>query len=156
MIRRLGAATVLLVLWPLGLTSAPETVRITLPASVTFAVTNVSANTVGAPNPTSIMFNQASLIAGHGVRISVKADSDFVPPSGTAIPASKVSWTITNAVQGVGSNGVLSTSAYGQVYQGNANKPTGSVNVSWTLAAPGTSVRAGNHTMTMRWKMESF
>lgn len=156
MIRRLGALVVLLVLCRISLTSLVESTFITLPASLSFAVTNVSANTVGNPNPTPVSFSTAVLNAGKVLRVSVKADSNFVPPSGTAIPASRVSWTTANPVRVTGSNGTLSTSAYGQVFQSTPNKTSGSLNVTWTLAAPGTPLHAGNHTMTMRWKVESF
>ena len=145
-----------LVLGGLKVVALPETCRITLPAAISFAVTNVSASTVGSPSPTAVAFDTAVFLPSHALRISVKADSDFVPPSGTAIPASRVSWTTSNAVRGTGVNGTLSTTVYGQVYQSSANKTSGSVDVTWTLAAPGTPLRAGNHTLTMRWKLETF
>jgi len=141
-----------------GLTvfSAPETVRITVPAAVGFAVTNVSANTIGSPATTTMSYSALNLNAGREIRISVKADSNFVPPGGAAIPASKVSWTTSGAVNGTGSSGVLSTSVYGQLFQSASAKKTGSVNITWTLAAPGTPLRAGNHALTVRWKLESI
>jgi hypothetical protein len=137
----------------LGL-SAAETVRITLPAAISFAVTNVSVNTTGSPSPTALSFSNGTLLATHGLRISVIALSNFVPPSGTAIPAANVSWTTSGATNGTGSNGVLSTSAYVQLYQGTKAKQSGGVNVTWTLAAPGTPLIAGKHVLTVRWKLE--
>jgi hypothetical protein len=131
-------------------------VRVTLPATMSFAVTNVSASTVASPNPTTVSYDTAVLIPGQALRISVKADSDFVPPSGTAIPASNVSWTTSGASQGTGINGVLSKTVYSQLFQGNVLASSGSVNVTWSLAAPGTPLRAGNHNLTMRWKLEAF
>jgi hypothetical protein len=136
--------------------SAAETVRITIPAAVGFAVTNVGVATPGNPSATTVSFSALTLNSGRELRISVKADSNFVPPSGTAIPASKVSWTTASAVNGLGSSGTLSTSAYGQLFQTSGNKKTGAVNVTWTLAAPGVPLRAGNHVLTVRWKLESI
>jgi hypothetical protein len=154
----LGAWTCVLVglvLRGFGL-SAAETVKITLPAAISFSVTNVSINTVGSPNPTAVSFSNGTLTVLHGLRISVIALSNFVPPSGTAIPAANISWTTSGATNGVGSNGVLSTSAYVQLYQGTKAKQSGSVNVTWTLAAPGTPLVSGSHRLTMRWKLEAL
>jgi hypothetical protein len=134
--------------------SAAETVRVTLPAAISFAVTNVSVSTAGSPSPTALSFSSGTLLATHGLRISVLALSNFVPPSGAAIPAANVSWTTSGATNGIGSNGVLSTSAYVELYQGTKAKQSGSVNVTWTLAAPGTPLIAGHHVLTVRWKLE--
>ena len=133
-----------------------ESVNVSLPASVSFFVANVSASTTGSPDPTAISFDSADLVLGNRLRISVQADAaDFTPPAGTAIPASKVSWTTSGAVGGTGSNGTLSSSSYSQVYQSNPSPSFGSVNVVWDLAAPGSGIRAGDHTLTVRWKLES-
>ena len=133
-----------------------ESVNVSLPASVSFFVANVSASTTGSPDPTAISFDSADLVLGNRLRISVQADAaDFNPPTGTAIPASKVSWTTSGAVGGTGSNGTLSSSSYSQVYQSNPSPSFGSVNVIWELAAPGSGIRAGDHTLTVRWKLES-
>jgi hypothetical protein len=51
---------------------------------------------------------------------------------------------------------VLSTSAYGQLFQSVGAKKTGGVTISWTLAAPGVPLRAGTHTLIARWKLESI
>src|SRR5439155_26022241 len=101
MTRRLGALTVLVLLCGGSLESSPvlDTVFVTLPSSLSFTVADASVNTAGNPNPTPVSFSPVVLLFGHVVRISVKAESNFVPPSGTAIPASKVSWTTSNAVQ---------------------------------------------------------
>jgi hypothetical protein len=94
--------------------------------------------------------------ANRQLRISVRADGNFVPPSGAAIPASRVSWTTTGATNGTGSSGTLSTTVYRQVFRSSGNRGSGRVGVRWTLAAPGTPLRAGNHTLTVRWRLESF
>jgi len=143
-------------LWSAPVNSAPETVSITIPAAVGFAVTNVSTTTAGSPASGTLLFAALNTTSGRILRISVKADSNFIPPSGPAIPASRVSWTTSSALNGVGSNGSLSTSAYGQVFQSTNGKKNGGVNISWSLAAPGTPIRAGVHTLTVRWKLEAF
>ena len=138
------------------LPAAVDDVRITIPAAVTFDVTNVSVPTTGSPIADTVQFNSLTVPVGRVLRISVKADGDFVPPGGPAIPASKVSWTTSGATNGVGSSGVLSTSAYGQLFQSAAAKKSGNVDVTWLLTAPGTSVRAGLHRLTIRWKLDAI
>ncbi len=133
-----------------------ESVRITVPAAIGFAVTNVGVATTGSPSAATVSFASLSVLAGRALRISIKADSNFVPPSGTAIPASKVSWTTSSPTNGTGSSGTLSTSAYGRVFQSTVARTSGSVKVTFTLAAPGVPLRAGNHRLTVRWKLESF
>lgn len=150
------ATTLVCIFGSADLQSASEDVRITIPAAVSFAVTNVSVATAGSPASGSVSFNQLNVVTGHVLKVSVKADSDFVPPSGAAIPASKVSWTTSGATNGTGSNGTLSTSTYSQLFLSGATKKSGSVNVTWSLAAPGTGIRAGIHRLTVRWKLESF
>ena len=135
--------------------SAPDIVSISIPAAVGFAVTNVSAATSGSPSGT-VSFASLNTAGSRVLRISVKADTDFIPPSGPSIPASRVSWSTSAASNGTGSNGTLSTSAYGQLFQSGNGKKNGSVNVSWSLAAPGGGIRAGVHTLTVRWKLESI
>lgn len=133
-----------------------DDVRITLPASIAFAVTNVGVATQGTPGTTTVGFSNLDVPNGRVLRISIKADGNFVPPGGTAIPAANVSWTIGSARNGVGSPGTLSTSIYRQLFQSAAGRRNGDVNVSWSLAAPGGSIRAGVHTLTVRWKLESI
>jgi len=148
--------TVLLLLRGGALDSAADSVSLTVPAAVGFAVTNVGVSTAGSPATTPVTFSSLIVAGSRVLRISVKADGNFVPPGGQAIPASKVSWTTSGAINGTGSAGVLSTSAYGQLYQSTNGKKAGGVSVSWTLAAPGTPVRAGVHALTIRWKFEAI
>jgi hypothetical protein len=155
-VRLAAAALFLLVALAPDVSSAVDDVRITIPAAVTFDVTNVTLPTTGRPIADTVRFNSLSVPVGRVLNISVKADSDFVPPGGPAIPASKVSWTTSGATNGVGSNGVLSTSAFGQLFQSGATKKNGNVDVTWVLTAPGTNVQAGLHRLTIRWKLEAI
>ena len=133
----------------------PQTVRVTVPAMVAFSVTNVSVATLASTGATPVSFDLALLGLGRALRISVKADADLTPPSGTAIPASNVSWQTSNVTGGVGVNGVLSKTAYTQVYQGNVGALSGHVDLTWTLSPPGSAIRAGTHQGLLRWKFES-
>lgn len=146
--------------------AAPETVIVVLPPAVSFFVTDVNTSTPGAPSPTPVSFHSAALKNQRALEISIRADSDFVPAGGgPAIPASHVSWSVASVAGGYGSNGTLSTTSYGLVYQsvehvvhGTPGSTTlgGGFDVAWTLAAPGASIRAGAHLLTVRWKLESI
>ena len=137
--------------------AAQETVSITVPFGVSFQVTDVSTSTSGAPNPTTISFSNANLIAGRALRISVQsANAGFTPPSGPSMSASNVSWTNLGAGGGTGWNGTLGSSSYALVFQSNPGTVSGHVDLGWTLAAPGSGIRAGNHQLTIRWKVESI
>jgi hypothetical protein len=143
-----------LVLTGIGVT-AQGLVQISVPPMVSFDVLDVGVSTVGSPTPTRVSFNNAVLLPGQVLRISVKADGNFAPPSGNAIPASKVSWTTSNTASGIGLNGVLSAAAFTPVFESQAGAISGGVDVTWTLAAPGAALRAGNHQVTLRWKLEA-
>jgi hypothetical protein len=137
--------------------AAQETVSITVPSTVSFAVTDVSRSTNGAPDPTTISFSNANLILGKALRVSVQAGSTgFMPPSGPSIPASNVSWANVGAGGGTGWNGTLGSSSYTLVFQSDPARTSGHVDLAWTLAAPGSGIRAGVHQLTIRWKVESI
>jgi hypothetical protein len=133
-----------------------ETVTVTLPTLVQFNVTNVGVDTIGSPSPSHASFSDSALKNNRGVHFMVKADSNFVPPSGTAIPASNISWVTSNPSHGIGTNGTLSTAAYADVFQADSDSVSGGFDMAWKLAAPGTPLRAGTHSLTLRWKLESI
>jgi hypothetical protein len=134
-----------------------QTATITVPAGVAFNVTDVSVSTSGAPDPTRISFSVPKSFPGNmSLMISVKADAAAFSGSGSVHPdASAVSWTAT-ATTGTASAGTLGSAAYTQVFRKN-NPSSGSIDLRWTLraiAAP--RLRAGVHTLTMRWRIEAF
>jgi hypothetical protein len=139
---------------------AQETVTISVPLAVSFPVTDVSRSTSGAPDMTTVSFSNANLSPGKALRVSVQADAAaFAPPSGSSMPASNVSWNNLGASGGLGWNGTLGSSSFALVFQSNplaGPGTSGHVDLSWTLAAPGSGIRAGNHQLTIRWKVESI
>jgi hypothetical protein len=142
------------------ITSAPlaaqETVTIAVPSFVSFSVTDVTSSTTGAPSPSTIGFSSANLTIGKSLRVSVLAAAAFTPPGGASIPVSKVSWSLLGANGGTGMSGTLSSSSYGLVFQSNPGTASGHVDLAWSLAAPGSGIRAGNHQLVIRWKVESI
>ena len=130
----------------------------TIPTSVSFFVTDVSLSTTGTPNPSTASFTDAVLTSGNALRMSIQADAtNFTRPveAGGSIPATNLSWTISGATNGQGFAGTLSATGYTKVYESNPDATSGSVNLTWSLAAPGATVRAGAHTLIATWKLES-
>jgi hypothetical protein len=139
---------------------AAQTVSVTVPAGVTFSVTDASASTAGSPSTQVAFSNPSGFTNAQKLRISVQADaSTFSGPGTTRIAATKVSWTATTS-KGTASNGTLAGGTYTQVYQSASNlksTDSGSVSLSWTLAAiAAAGLRSGTHTLTVRWKFEAF
>lgn len=136
---------------------AQETVGISVPLAVDFQVSDVSRSTNGAPSVTRVAFSNASLTPGKALRVSVQADTTaFTPPGGASIPASHVAWTNLGENGGLGTSGTLGASSYALVLQGNQMATSGFIDLGWTLAAPGSGIRAGTHQLTIRWKVESI
>jgi hypothetical protein len=136
---------------------AADSVVITIPASVSFAVDNISATTTGTPATFTVSYSGAHVGKTEVLRISVKANTTvFTPPSGTTkIPASNVTWTTSSAVGGTGSSGTLSATQYTQVYQSNVNPSSGSVAITWRLTGAPVGIRSGSHTLSLTWKLEA-
>ena len=132
-------------------------VTITIPSGVSFAVSNISVSTPGVPANFRISFtNTVNFKKNDSFNISVKADSAFFrgPFSSQIIPASKVSWTATTPA-GVASNGTMSSASWVQVFASPNEPSNGSVTMAWTLGSlTAAGLRAGAHTLTVRWRLE--
>ena len=135
---------------------AQDTARVTVPAVLSFDVTDVLTSAVASPNPTRASFDTAVIPPTQAIRFSVRADGDLIGPGGSSIPASHLSWTTSNVLNGVGVNGTLSRTSYATVFEGQPTATSGGVDLAWTLAAPGTPLRAGTYQLTLRWKAEAF
>lgn len=136
--------------------SAQGTARVTVPALLSFDVPDVLAGSVASPNPSRVSFDSAIVLPLQAIRLSVRADGDLIGPGGSSIPASHISWTTSNVLNGVGVNGTLSRTAYATVFEGQPLSTSGGVDLVSTLASPGTPLRAGTYQLTMRWKVEAF
>jgi hypothetical protein len=138
--------------------SGTRQVTIAFPPGVSFDVVNPAVSTTGNPNPFRATITDSTVRASDKVYVSVKAESvNFSGPGTTRIPASKVSWTANAVGGGQGTSGTLSSAAYSQVYQTNANPKSGAFDMTWTLAAPAApGLTSGNHSLTVRWRLEAF
>ncbi len=135
---------------------ARSEVTVQIPAVAAFNVMDVSRPTPAAPF--TIRFTDIRLRGpAKNLRVGVRAmASAFTPPNGPAMPASLVFWN-TGAVQnGVGTPGTLNNTAFTTVFTSTHNPRTASVVILWNLAAPGPTIRAGAHALTVNWRIESF
>lgn len=139
-----------------------DSVNISIPASLAFDVRRVTATTTATPNPLTLSFTNGAMVNGNALRISLRASAiNFTPPSGTVtIPADLVSWTKSNPLGGTANDGTVSAFAFTQVYQSNpcVGPPlSGSVDLIFRLGPPGANgLRAGNHSLTVQWKIEAI
>lgn len=133
---------------------AQESATVTLPTSVSFTVSNVSAASAGSPATTRAAFSNATLLPDRLVRISVRAETATFDSAGNTFPASLISWTIAGANNGTGLAGSVSATSWTPVFEGYVNSTQGAADLTWTLSAPGRT-RAGTHTLALRWKIES-
>ena len=129
-----------------------------IPTGAGFNVNNVSAVTTATPAPFSIRLTDIRLSSpNRSVRVSVRAAApDFTPPNGPAMPSSLVFWSTSNPQNCTGINGTLTDTSFTPVLDTIKNPKTASVDVTWRLAAPGPSIRAGTHSLTVVWRIESF
>ncbi len=151
------SAGLVLTLLAAGGLAAQETVAITVPASTSFTVINVSTDTIASTNPALIRFEQAALTSGRSLKISVRAvAANLSPPSGPSIPSANLSWTAAGATGGSGFNGVVNSSSFTTVFQSAPNPTSGGVDLNWKLSSPGVPLRAGVHSVSLEWKLESI
>ena len=140
-----------------------EQASIALPASVSFNVTNIGASTNATTQTISVQ-NIVLATATKQLTISLIANAaSFTPPVAGAATwaASNVSWTTPNGgpnawVNGVRSNGTLSSAAYTLVATCNADAASCSTTgLQLTLGANTAVKRSGTHTLTVTWKFEA-
>ena len=136
-----------------------EQADVTVPATVTFLVNDVTTTTdgTGEVSATSIV-----LTNGNALKISLKGDAaGFTPPAvgGTTWDVGNVSWAAGTWINGTGDAGTLNNLTYTAVASTSANAVSTSSTVTFTLAAKAAAnpaIKAGNHTLTATWKFESF
>ena len=127
-----------------------------VPAGVTFNVTNVSADTNSAAQTVSA--TNVVMIAGASMMIYLKADAaNFTAATGGTVTwaASDVTWnaaTWTNVDTSY--SGTLSSSSYNELVMTNTNiSSTTTSNLVFTLGDKASVDRAGNHTLVCTWKI---
>ena len=136
-----------------------EQARVTVPAGVTFNVTNVTAAT--AATAASVTVDSIVLsTATKQLRVSLQGNAaSFTPPVALATTwsAGDVTWNAATWTNATGASGTLSNAAYTAVATCAADA-TGcsTTGLVFTLGAKSTVNRAGNHTLVVTWKFESI
>jgi hypothetical protein len=134
------------------------TAVVTVPAGVTFNVTNINASS--AASPASVSVTAIVIVVSGQVNISLKAGAaSFTPPAAgaTTWSAGDVSWNAASWTNATGAAGTLSSSAFGLV----ATCPVGVTSCSttglvFTLKPKPTVKISGHHTLTIIWKFEAI
>jgi hypothetical protein len=136
-----------------------EQARVTVPANVTFNVTDVTSATAASAASVTVS-NIVLATATKQLRISIQADAaSFTPPvvGATTWSAGDVTWNAATWTSATGSAGTLSNSAYNTVATCDADTAScGTTGLVFTLGAKGTVKRSGNHTLSITWKFESI
>jgi hypothetical protein len=136
-----------------------EQARVTVPAGVTFNVTNVSSST--AASAASVTIDSIVLsTATKQMRVSLQANAaSFTAPVGgaTTWAAGDVTWNAATWTNATGASGTLSNSAYTEVATCTADAAgCSTTGLVFTLGAKSTVKRAGSHTLVVTWKFESI
>ena len=137
-----------------------EQAQVTVPAGVTFNVTNIGAST--AASAASVTVDGIVLAtATKQLKISLQANAASFTPSVVGAgtwSAADVSWgAATFSNSGVGAAGTLSALAYGEIATCAADAASCSTtDLVFTLAPNASVKRSGNHTLSMTWKFESI
>jgi hypothetical protein len=140
--------------------SVSEQAQVSVPAGVTFNVTNVGASTAASGASVTVS-NIVLATATKQLKISLQANAASFTPSvaaATTWSASDVTWNAaTFSNSGVGASGTLSNAAYGEIATCAADAAACSTtDLVFTLAAKSAVKRSGNHTLAMTWKFESI
>jgi hypothetical protein len=136
-----------------------EQARVTVPAGITFNVSNIAAST--AAGAASITIDNIALAtASKQLKISVQAAAaSFTPPVALAATwsAEAVTWNEAAFTNATGAGGTLSDSAYNELATCDEDVAGCSTTALVFTLAPNTSVkRSGNHTLVMTYKFESI
>lgn len=136
-----------------------EQATVTVPAGVTFNVTDVSSSTAAAAASVTVS-NIVLATATKQLQISIQAGAaSFTPPvaAATTWSAGDVSWNAAAWTSATGAAGTLSDVSYGAVATCAADAASCSTTaLVFTLGAKPAVKRSGNHTLSLTWKFESI
>jgi hypothetical protein len=137
-----------------------QTVKVTVPAGVSFNVIDAASSTNGTSGTTLSWSNPQGFNNPDHLRVLIRAaTANFAGPGSTHPAASKVSWT-TTASSGTPSNGTMSSAAFTVVWLSATklkNVDSGTISQTWTLAPIyAAGLRSGTHTLSVTWRFEVF
>jgi hypothetical protein len=136
-----------------------EQATVTVPAGVTFNVTNINNSTAASAASVTV----TGIVLGTATKqfkISAQAGAaSFTPPvvGATTWSASDVTWNAAEWTNATGSSGALSSASYNTIAECTADAAACSTTgLVLTLGAKPTVKRSGNHTLSVTWKFESI
>jgi len=136
-----------------------EQARVTFPTGVSFTVADVASSTASGSATVNVS-NIVLATAGKQLKISLQANAAaFTPPvaAATTWSASDVTWGAGSWTNATGAVGTLSNSAYTEVATCAADAASCATSaLVFTLGAKSTVQRSGNHTLVVRWRVESI
>lgn len=136
-----------------------EQARVTVPAGVSFSVTDVASGTA-ASGASVTVDNIVLASATKQIRVSIQAGAAaFTPPAvgATTWSAGDVTWNAATWTNATGASGTLSNSSYSEVATCDADAASCSTTgLVFTLGAKSTVKRSGNHTLSITWRFESI
>jgi hypothetical protein len=139
--------------------SVSEQARVTVPANISFNVTDVTSSTAASAAAVSVD-SIVLATATKQLKISIQAAAaSFTPPvvGATTWGAGDVTWNAATWTSATGASGTLTNASYSAVATCDADAASCSTTgLVLTLAAKGTVKRAGNHTLNISWKFESI
>ena len=136
-----------------------EQARISVPAAVSFAVTNVG-NSTNASAAAVALDRIVLATATKQLKVSIQAAAaSFTAPVVGAVTwsAADISWNAPSWTRATGAAGTLSASAFTQVATCDPDAvDCSTTGLIFTLGAKPTVQRSGNHTLVVTWKVESI
>jgi hypothetical protein len=139
--------------------SVSEQATVTVPAGVTFNVTDVTGSTAASAASVTVD-NIVLATATKQLKVSVQANAAaFTPPVALATTwsASDVTWNAATWTSATGAANTLSNAAYTEVATCAADSASCSTTgLVFTLGAEPTVKRSGDHTLAITWKFESI
>ena len=141
--------------------SVSEQARVTVPASVTFNISDIGSAGSSSAAATVTVTQIVLATATKQFKVSIQANAAaFTPPvsGATTWSASDVTWFAPSWTNGAGAAGTLSSSAFSAVGTCTADVASCSTTGSlwFYLAAKTTVKRSGNHSLVVSWKFESI
>jgi hypothetical protein len=134
-----------------------EQATVTVPGTITFNVTNVTASTTATASVS--VSNIVLSSAAKQIHVSLKADTaSFNPPApGDATwAAGDVSWNAATWTNASGTSGTLDDVGFNDVSACTADTASCSTNdLTFTLAPNLAVKRAGSHSIVVRWKVDA-
>jgi hypothetical protein len=135
-----------------------EQAQVTVPADITFAVTNITITTAATAAAVTIT-NIALATSTKQLEILIDTSAaDFTPPTGGGtIAATAVTWNASTGTAWTGASGTLANGTFNQVATCTAGVAACSTTgLVFTRAAVPTIQISGLYTLTVNWKFESI